>query len=73
MDCRVEFHSGKTCVDYLKEKKEATDLEFLDGEFDKAAINFKYKPCPSCKVWIEKNQVKLIFFCLCLFLYLLKF
>jgi hypothetical protein len=36
-----------------------TDVKLLDEEFDKAAKNLKYKPCPKCKFWIEKSSVKI--------------
>lgn len=38
----------------------STDVKLLDEEFNKAAEKLKYKPCPKCKFWIEKTQVKSI-------------
>ena len=39
------------------EFKMGTDVKLLDEEFDKAAKNLNFKPCPKCKFWIEKASV----------------
>jgi len=60
LECRIEFHENKTCEEYRKEREErrkATDQKYLDDEFFKAVNQLKYKPCPKCKAWIEKNEV----------------
>lgn len=50
--CRVEYHKGMTCKEYqINNRIDNNDILFLDLVKGK-----KFKQCPKCKFWVEKNQ-----------------
>jgi hypothetical protein len=55
LDCRVQYHTGKSCGEYKADKINSTfskdDEQFLS--FVKGA---KFKQCGKCKFWVERNQ-----------------
>ena len=54
LKCKTKYHKGKTCKEYekcLSEKEKKNDKLFY-----KFAIGSKYKQCPYCKFWVEKNE-----------------
>lgn len=55
LDCRVQFHVGKTCLEYKQEKVNNT-FGKADEEFMQFVKGAKYKQCSACKFWVEKNQ-----------------
>ncbi len=52
LQCHDDWHRGVTCEQYKSLRDESKlDKQFLD--FVKGA---KFKMCPKCKFWVEKNQ-----------------
>ncbi|CAD8113728.1 unnamed protein product [Paramecium primaurelia] len=59
LHCKIEYHHGQTCQAYkekiqneLRQKNE----KILDDQFFQFVQGAKYKQCPQCKFWVEKNQ-----------------
>ena len=52
MKCKVEFHKGMTCKEFaisrVFDKNDEAFIQFVRGA--------KYKQCPKCKFWVEKNE-----------------
>lgn len=53
LKCRVEWHNNMTCKEH--------EINATFNEDDKKFIDFvkgaKFKQCPKCRYWVEKNQV----------------
>eukprot|EP00826_Nyctotherus_ovalis_P003062 TRINITY_DN10614_c0_g1_i6.p1 TRINITY_DN10614_c0_g1~~TRINITY_DN10614_c0_g1_i6.p1 ORF type:complete len:367 (+),score=111.58 TRINITY_DN10614_c0_g1_i6:174-1274(+) len=53
LNCRCAFHTDQSCKEYQISSKFT--------EEDKQFVNFvkgmKFKQCPKCRFWVEKNQV----------------
>ncbi|KAL4474799.1 hypothetical protein ABPG74_001495 [Tetrahymena malaccensis] len=49
--CNCEFHPNQTCEQYKMLKSQSQDKQFEDF-----AKNKLFQKCPSCKIWVEKNQ-----------------
>ena len=52
LNCKDEWHRGLTCQQY----KDSRDVNKLDNQFFKFVKGAKFKMCPKCKYWVEKNQ-----------------
>ena len=52
LNCRDEWHVNLTCQQY----RDCRDEKKLDEEFFKFVKGAKFKMCPKCKYWVEKNQ-----------------
>ena len=52
LNCKVEWHKGMTCQEY----KDSRDVNKLDDKFYQFVKGAKFKMCPKCKYWVEKNQ-----------------
>ncbi len=52
LNCKDEWHKNLTCEQY----KDSRDVNKLDQEFMKFVKGAKFKMCPKCKFWVEKNQ-----------------
>ncbi|CAD8104184.1 unnamed protein product [Paramecium sonneborni] len=57
--CKTEFHQGQTCQqyrasNYYGSRNQSKDL--ADQQFFNFLQGAKYKQCPQCKFWVEKNQ-----------------
>lgn len=50
--CKCEFHTGLSCQDY----KEVASLNEEDRKFMMLVKGAKFKQCPNCKFWVEKNE-----------------
>lgn len=52
LKCKVPFHNGLSCKEFnINRVFDKNDEKFI--EFVKGA---KYKQCPSCLFWVEKNE-----------------
>lgn len=49
--CRVDWHEGLTCKEY----RELNGYPPEDRAFYKFIQGTKFKKCPSCNFWVEKN------------------
>ncbi len=47
LECRVEYHEGRSCKQYR---------DGTDEDFSKFAVGQKYKQCPGCRYWVSKNE-----------------
>ena len=52
LNCKAEWHRGMTCQEY----KDSRDVKKLDDKFFQFVKGAKFKMCPRCKYWVEKNQ-----------------
>ena len=52
LNCKDEWHRGMTCQQY----KDSRDVNKLDDKFFQFVKGAKFKMCPRCKFWVEKNQ-----------------
>ena len=52
LNCKDEWHRGMTCQQY----KDSRDVNKLDNQFFQFVKGAKFKMCPKCKFWVEKNQ-----------------
>ena len=52
LNCKDEWHVNMTCQEY----KDSRDVNKLDDKFFKFVKGAKFKMCPRCKYWVEKNQ-----------------
>ena len=52
LNCKDEWHRGMTCQQY----KDSRDVNKLDNQFFQFVKGAKFKMCPRCKFWVEKNQ-----------------
>ena len=52
LNCKDEWHRGLTCQQY----KDSRDVNKLDNQFFQFVKGAKFKMCPKCKYWVEKNQ-----------------
>lgn len=52
LNCRCQYHAGQTCKEYQISKKFTAD----DQMFVKFVKGMKFKKCPKCKFWVEKNE-----------------
>ena len=52
LNCKDEWHRGMTCQQY----KDSRDVSKLDNQFFQFVKGAKFKMCPKCKFWVEKNQ-----------------
>jgi len=50
--CKCEMHTGVSCEEY----RSMAHLSEDDKKFMVLAKGAKYKQCPSCKFWVEKNE-----------------
>jgi len=52
LNCRVLFHKTMTCKEYqITNSKDENDVKF-----EKFVKSKKFKQCPKCQFWVEKNQ-----------------
>ena len=59
LKCKTNWHNDKTCSEYQemrKMEKLGKDEKKLDDLFYNFARGSKFKQCPYCKNWVEKNQ-----------------
>ncbi len=59
LKCKTNWHAGKTCTEYQemrKMEKLGKDEKKLDDLFYNFARGSKFKQCPYCKNWVEKNE-----------------
>ena len=52
LNCKDEWHVNMTCQEY----KDSRDVNKLDDKFFQFVKGAKFKMCPRCKYWVEKNQ-----------------
>ena len=52
LNCKDEWHRGLTCQQY----RDSRDVNKLDNQFYQFVKGAKFKMCPRCKYWVEKNQ-----------------
>lgn len=52
LSCKTESHAGKTC----EQNKQGRQIAQEDKEFIEFAKGAKYKQCPECRFWVEKNK-----------------
>jgi len=52
LKCKCDYHHGKTCEEYKREKIE----EPLDKAFYDFVNGAKFKMCSKCRFWVEKNE-----------------
>ena len=52
LNCKDNWHHGLTCQQY----KDSRDVNKLDDQFFQFVKGAKFKMCPKCKYWVEKNQ-----------------
>ena len=52
LNCKDEWHVNMTCQEY----KDSRDVNKLDDKFFNFVKGAKFKMCPKCKYWVEKNQ-----------------
>lgn len=50
--CKCEMHAELTCAEYRK----VAQLDEPDRKFIMLVRGAKYKQCPNCKFWVEKNE-----------------
>ena len=53
LDCRIEYHVDKACIEFKAERVNNQDESEL---IDKLKNEFKLKQCIKCKFWVEKNE-----------------
>ena len=59
LKCKTNWHADKTCTEYKemrKMEKLGKDEKKLDDLFYNFARGSKFKQCPYCKNWVEKNE-----------------
>ena len=59
LNCKTEWHEGRTCKEYketMELSKFSNDVKKLDDLFLNFAKGSKFKQCPYCKHWVEKNE-----------------
>ena len=52
LNCKDEWHRNLTCQQY----RDSKDVNKLDQQFMDFVKGAKFKMCPKCKFWVEKNQ-----------------
>ena len=52
LNCKDEWHTNMTCQQY----RDSRDVNKLDNQFFEFVKGAKFKMCPRCKYWVEKNQ-----------------
>ena len=52
LNCKDEWHQNMTCQQY----RDSKDVNKLDQQFYQFVKGAKFKMCPKCKYWMEKNQ-----------------
>ncbi|ORX77985.1 hypothetical protein BCR32DRAFT_270310 [Anaeromyces robustus] len=52
LNCKDEWHHNITCQEY----QDSRDEKKLDQQFYNFARGAKFKVCPKCKFWVEKNK-----------------
>ena len=52
LNCKDEWHVNMTCQQY----RDSRDINKLDKQFFDFVKGAKFKMCPRCKYWVEKNQ-----------------
>lgn len=52
LNCRVEWHKDMTCKEYKISSTTSED----DEKFISFVKGKKFKQCPKCKFWVEKNE-----------------
>lgn len=52
LKCKSNWHNGKTCKEYRKGLKNIN----TDDKFYQFAKGQKFKQCPYCHFWVEKNE-----------------
>lgn len=60
LKCKCEYHKNLTCIQYTRNRVTNPDEIFIQF-----AMGKKFKQCPGCKRWIEKNEGCLHMKCLC--------
>lgn len=50
--CRCDYHYGMTCAEY----KINNSFDKNDEDFIKFVQGARYKQCPKCKFWVERND-----------------
>ncbi|CAD8127706.1 unnamed protein product [Paramecium sonneborni] len=59
LQCKIEYHHGYSCQGYkelIQNQLRAKNEKVLDDQFFQFVQGAKYKQCPQCKFWVEKNQ-----------------
>ncbi|CAK84222.1 unnamed protein product (macronuclear) [Paramecium tetraurelia] len=59
LQCKIEYHHGFTCQAYkekIQKEQRAKNEKVLDDQFFQFVKGAKYKQCPQCKFWVEKNE-----------------
>lgn len=51
LNCKCEMHVGVTCEEY----QSMADMDEPDRKFMILVKGSKFKQCPNCKFWVEKN------------------
>lgn len=68
LNCRCQWHHGQTCKQY--------QITHTFNSEDEAFIKFvkgkKFKQCPQCKFWVEKNKGCNHMICKCKFQFCYK-
>ena len=64
LDCRVNYHTGRTCIEYKAEKVNNT-FSKADAQFIEFVKGAKYKQCAKCKFWVERTDGCLHMTCKC--------
>eukprot|EP01017_Pseudomicrothorax_dubius_P031337 TRINITY_DN3992_c0_g1_i4.p1 TRINITY_DN3992_c0_g1~~TRINITY_DN3992_c0_g1_i4.p1 ORF type:complete len:461 (+),score=66.08 TRINITY_DN3992_c0_g1_i4:61-1383(+) len=54
LNCKVSYHHGKSCGEYKAEIINSSHLP-VDDMFVQFVQGAKYKQCPRCRMWVEKN------------------
>ena len=52
LNCKDEWHKNLTCQQY----RDTKNVDKLDKQFMDFVTGAKFKMCPRCKFWVEKNQ-----------------
>jgi len=53
LNCKVEYHTGSTCDQYQQWSRENG---MADESFSDFATGAKFKQCPGCRHWVEKED-----------------
>ena len=59
LKCKSDWHEGKTCEEFKEYRRMGIlgkDQKQLDELFFNFARGSKFKQCPYCKNWVEKNE-----------------
>ncbi|CDW84022.1 ibr domain containing protein [Stylonychia lemnae] len=56
LNCRVVFHKKLTCEKYQTQTKNKDQERLNEEKFMQFVKGAKFKQCPKCKFWVEKND-----------------